>query len=98
MVIEMILFDVIEYFGDLESQVEFINDVFESGDLYYIVYVFGIIVCVCGMIQFFRDLGMIREVFYKVLSKDGDLCLSMLISVFSVFGVKVWVDLIFFFI
>jgi probable addiction module antidote protein len=81
-------FDAAKYLNDAESQAEFLDDAFASGNTGYIAYVLGVIARARGMAHVAKEAGVTREALYRTLSNEGDPKLSTLIGVTNALGVR----------
>lgn len=88
MPLKTVPFDGSQYFDTPESQLELLEDAFETGDAGYVAHIFGIIARARGMTSIAKEAGVTREALYKALSDDGDPKLSTLLGVAKALGLK----------
>lgn len=81
-------FDGSKFFDTPESQLELLQDAFETGDPEYVAHILGVIARARGMTSIAKEAGVTREALYKALSEDGDPKLSTLLGVAKALGLK----------
>jgi probable addiction module antidote protein len=81
-------FDGSKFFDTPESQLELLQDAFETGDPEYVAHILGVIARARGMTSIAKEAGVTREALYKALSEEGDPKLSTLLGVAKALGLK----------
>ena len=65
-------FDVAEYLGTREAQVEYITAAYETGDPEFIRDAYNIVARARGMARIAEETGLSRESLYKALGEKGN--------------------------
>ena len=81
-------FDPADHLDTEESQIELLNDAFESGNAAFITQALGVVARARGMPDVAREAGVTREGLYKALGKTGDPKLTTLLGVARALGLK----------
>ena len=86
-------FDIATLLKDEESVVDFLADMFASGDTALIAHAIGIAARAKGMTQIAGETGLAREALYRSFSEDGNPSLKSTLAVLKSLGFQLTVQL-----
>ncbi|MHB8530162.1 MAG: addiction module antidote protein [Caulobacteraceae bacterium] len=84
-------FDSSLYLETADDVVEYLDEVFKTGDAAFVAHAFGVVARARGMTAVARQAGLSRESLYKALSDDGNPELGTLLKVAKALGLRVTV-------